>query len=142
MPAEIAAPAETAAPAEAAASDAAAQVGPDCAAVSDVLAGDAGAGLVLNDAERHHVSACLRCQAEQAGYRRMMRAMRALSQRSVGAAPRLELEILGRVDWHDRRWARLASSRAAAAMGGLAAGAAAVAGAVAFAARRRTARFA
>ena len=115
----------------------------ECASMSDALAVIAGGERTFSSSEQHHLAACLRCRVEQSRYRRMMEAMRSLREAPVGGDSRLESQILGYLDSHGRRLARRVSARAAATVGGLAAGAAATAGLIAFAARhRRTASLA
>ncbi len=103
----------------------------------------------LNDPEHEHLSACLRCRAEQVRYRRLMEAMKSLRELPARSDPSLESRILDGIESQRQRLSRRqrlalrVSSRAAAAAGGLAAGAAATAGLMAVATRhRRFARFA
>ena len=115
----------------------------DCGLVSDVLAAAAGSDRSFGPSEQEHLASCLRCRAEQSRYRRMMEAMQSLREAPVPGDSRLESQILLNLDLHGRRWARRARSGVVAAVGGVAAGAAATAGLIAFTARhRRAARLA
>ena len=109
----------------------------DCASVSESLAAAARGERSLGPAEQEHLSACLRCRAEQLRYRRLMEAMRALREHPVGENPRIESQILGLLDTHGGRFARRVPAPAAATLGGMAAGAAAAVGLIALAARHR-----
>lgn len=113
-----------------------------CESVSDVLAAAAGGDDAVGPATADHLASCLRCRVEQSRYRRLMDAMRCLRDAGVHIDPRLESQILTYLDRHGQR-APNARSRLAAAVGGVAAGAAATAGVIAFTARhRRAARLA
>ena len=115
----------------------------DCRSVSDALAAAAGGERAFGPSELDHLASCLRCRVEESRYRRLMDAMRSLREAPVEADARLESQILVHLDQHGRRWAGHARSRLAAAVGGLAAGAAATAGVIAFTHRhRRAARLA
>ena len=115
----------------------------DCAPVSDALAAAAGGERAFGLFELEHLASCLRCQVEESRYRRLMEAMRSLREAPANAGSHLESQILVRLDLHGAQWARRARSRVAATVGGLAAGAAATAGLIAFTARhRRAARLA
>ena len=56
--------------------DEATPIGRSCAALADVLPGVVDGTAVLDRADRRHVERCLRCQAELAHYRKLLRAMR------------------------------------------------------------------
>lgn len=111
----------------------------DCRSVSDALAAAADGDHVFGSWELDHIGSCLRCRAEEARYRRLMEAMRSLRDAPVAEDPRLASQILGHVDLYGRRWARHPSPRVKARVGGLAAGAAAAAGLIAYTARHRRA---
>lgn len=116
---------------------------PDCATVAEELAAVVDGERELDPAALHHVGSCLRCQAEQAQYRRLLRAMRELRDVPIPVDPALEHEILYAIDHQTGRVRAFVSSRIAATIGGLAAGAAAAAGVFAITARqRRVARLA
>ena len=114
-----------------------------CGSVSDALAAVAGGDRAFVPSELDHLASCLRCRVEQSRYRRLMEAVRSLREEPVEGDSRLESEILVHLDLHGHRGTRRAGSRVVAAAGGLAAGAAATAGLIAFTARhRRAARLA
>ena len=113
----------------------------DCVSVSDALAAAAGSDRAFGPLELDHLVTCLRCRAEQSRYRRLLEAMQSLREAPVEEDSRLESEILLTLDLHGRLWARRARSGVVAAVGGLAAGAAATAGLIA-ARHRRAARLA
>ena len=108
-----------------------------CEMVAERFAAVAGGDLDLDDDAIRHVDACLRCQAEQAQYRRLMKAMHDLRGSPVPVDPSLEHEILFALDQHHGRARGIVSSRIAAAIGGVAAGAAAAAGVIAITVRQR-----
>lgn len=114
----------------------------DCAAVGDALALAVGGDQVLSPAEQRHLKTCLRCQVERIRYRTLLRELRSLRRPSPADTGQLEREILSKIDDHDQRWVRRVSSRASAAVGGVAAGAVVTAGVVALAVRRRAVRLA
>lgn len=129
----------------------------DCGSVRDLLAMEAGGDQVLSVSEQRHVSTCLRCQAERVRYRRLMRELRSLRHCSVQDTDHLDVQILARIDFYDKRWTQRLKDRrfirriqeqrwmnrsstgAVAAVGATAAGAAAAVGVLALAARRRRA---
>ena len=111
----------------------------DCGSVSDALAAAAGSDRTLGPLELDHLSTCLRCRAEQSRYQRLMEAMQSLREAPIIKDARLESQILEALDVYGHRWARITNSGVAAAVGGIAAGAAATAGLIA-ARHRRAAR--
>lgn len=111
----------------------------DCVSVSDALAAAAGSDRAFGPMELDHLATCLRCRAEQSRYQRLMEAMQSLREAPVQEDYRLESQILETLDLHGRRLARWAQSGVVAAVGGVAAGAAATAGFIA-ARHRRAAR--
>ena len=114
-----------------------------CASVAEQFAAVAGGESALDRSVVQHVAVCLRCQAEQSQYRRLMKAMRNLRDAPLSVDPALEHEIIFAIDDRDDRTRGIVSSRVAAAIGGVAAGAAAAAGVIALAVRqRRVARLA
>ena len=110
-----------------------------CVSVSDALAATAGSDRAFGPLELDHLATCLRCRAEQSRYQRLMEAMQSLREAPAEEDYRLESQILDTLDLHGRRLARLARSGVVAAVGGVAAGAAATAGLIA-ARHRRAAR--
>ena len=116
---------------------------PTCDEMRDRLSMVADGDQPFSPRESLHVETCLRCQAERAQYRRLMKAMNSLRDHPTPIEANLEYEILGYIDAHGDRLARRAGGRAAATIGGIAAGAAAAAGVIALATRhRRVARLA
>src|SRR5690606_26911416 len=86
-----------------------------------------------------HVGRCLRCQAELAGYRRLVRGLGRLSVTTIDPGPVVLGAILANLDsaGHGGGW----SGRRIAYLGGLAAATAgAAAGAIVFGARSRRGR--
>ncbi|MGH9114938.1 MAG: hypothetical protein ACRDWW_03820 [Acidimicrobiales bacterium] len=59
----------------------------DCTEVADSLPWMAGGGYGVADDVVAHVERCLRCQAEVAGYRRIVRDLRAMRHESVTPPP-------------------------------------------------------
>lgn len=102
-----------------------------CDAVSDELPFIVDGSRRPSRAMEEHLSACLSCQAELAGYRRLLRALRALKDQPVpSAVPELlgaTLSALhGHPSWPARRTSRswaLAGAVAAAGLAALGAGA-------------------
>ncbi len=108
-----------------------------CDSVTEQFASIAGGESTLDDSAVDHVASCLRCQAEQVQYRRLMKAMRDLRDAPVTVDPSLEYEIIFAIDHSTGRVRSIVSSRVAAAIGGVAAGAAAAAGVIAITVRQR-----
>lgn len=96
-----------------------------CEAIAESLPGVIDGTARLDRAERRHVEQCLRCQAELAQYRKLLRAMQALRS-DVGAVPDgLVGTILAHVETAGERGAVRAtlSGRRVAYLGGIAAAA-------------------
>lgn len=96
-----------------------------CEAIAESLPGVIDGTARLDRAERRHVEQCLRCQAELAQYRKLLRAMQALRS-DVGAVPDgLVGTILAHVETTGERGAVRAtlSGRRVAYLGGIAAAA-------------------
>ena len=104
-----------------------------CDQIRELLAGAVDEAGALDTAASRHVGSCLRCQAELAHYRRLLRTLRALRDEPVSMPADLQALILARLDAGARTppWAR----RVAYA-GALAAPAAGAAGAIALVASR------
>jgi recombinational DNA repair ATPase RecF len=98
-----------------------------CETVGEALAGVVDGDAQLDRAERRHAERCLRCQAELAQYRRLLRAMRAL--RSEVAEPPVGLlgDVFAYLDAAGERSAVRATlvGRRVAYIGGIAAATAA-----------------
>ena len=96
-----------------------------CEAVADVLPGVVDGSASLDRSQRRHVEHCLRCQAELAQYRKLLRAMAALRDRRRPAPPTLVTEVLATIETAGERSAVRAAltGRKAAYLGGIAAAA-------------------
>lgn len=99
-------------------------------------------GLTVADIDtRRHVDACLRCQAELAQYRRVLRVLHQLRTEVLEPAPGLLTDILASLEAAGERRAmrNLLSGRRAAYVGGIAAATAAAgaAGAIVLVTRAR-----
>ena len=114
-----------------------------CRALSIDLAGVVDGSSRLDRSERRHVERCLRCQAELAQYRKLLRAMQALRKETATPAPGLLGEVLAAVEAAGERQAvrSVITGRRVAYFGGIAAATAAgAAGAIVLAARSRKGR--
>jgi len=96
-----------------------------CDAVAAVLPGVVDGSAKLDRAERRHVEQCLRCQAELAQYRKLLRAMRALRTATDIAPTGLVTDVLAHIEAAGERRAVRATlnGRKVAYIGGLAAAA-------------------
>ncbi len=107
-----------------------------CSEVVPLLAGVVDGSAVLDRRSAAHVSGCLRCQAEVAQHRRLLRTLRQLRDEPVPVPPDLAALVLGRLDAAtDAGWPGHWGRRVAYA-GALAATAAGAAGAIALVASR------
>ena len=96
-----------------------------CETIADSLPGVVDGSARLDRSERRHVEQCLRCQAELAQYRKLLRAMRSL-RREVGTVPDgLVGTVLAHVESAGERSAVRATltGRRVAYLGGIAAAA-------------------
>ena len=111
-----------------------------CESVAAALPGIVD-GLAVADLDlRRHVDVCLRCQAELAQYRKLLRALHQLRTEVLEPAPGLLADILVSLEAAGERRAmrHLLSGRRAAYVGGIAAATAAgAAGAIVLASRAR-----
>jgi hypothetical protein len=116
------------------------EAGITCASVAEALPGIVD-GVAVADLElRRHVEACLRCQAELAQYRKLLRALHQLRTEVLEPAPGVLADILVTLEAAGERRAmrHLLTGRRAAYVGGIAAATAAgAAGAIVLAARAR-----
>ncbi|MFN8019722.1 MAG: hypothetical protein U0P45_16625 [Acidimicrobiales bacterium] len=104
-----------------------------CEELADLLPGVVDGTTRLDRADRRHVEHCLRCQAELAQYRKLLRAMRTLRATTAAPPAGLVTGVLARVETVGERSAVRAAltGKRAAYIGGIAAAAtAAGAGAV------------
>jgi hypothetical protein len=115
-------------------------MGIQCVDVTDELAGAADGSVRLARGARRHVDHCLRCQAELAQYRKLLRALHQLRTEVLEPAPGLLPDIFATLEAVGERRAmrHLLNGRRAAYVGGIAAAATAgAAGAIVLASRAR-----
>jgi hypothetical protein len=114
-----------------------------CAGVAEALPGIVDGEEVADLDLRRHVDTCLRCQAELAQYRKLLRALHQLRTEVLEPAPGLLPDIFATLEAVGERRAmrHLLSGRRAAYVGGIAAAATAgAAGAIVLASRVRQRR--
>lgn len=114
-----------------------------CEEIRPELAGVVDGTAHLDRTARRHVEHCIRCQAEVAQYRKLLRAMHNLRVDVLEPAPGLLADILATIEEAGERHAvrSLLGGRRAAYLGGIAAATAAgAAGAIVFASRSRRGR--
>ena len=92
-----------------------------CDELTDLLAAT-GEGDLLDARARRHVDSCLRCQAELAQYRKLLRALRALRTEVLTPAPGLVTQVLANLEEAGERHAvrSLLQGRKVAYVGGIA----------------------
>jgi len=112
-----------------------------CEQVADQLADAATGQVLLEEAAAEHVGTCLRCQAEMAQYRRMLRVLRALRTEVLEPSPSQVADVLAALSaaGEQRAVDGLLRGRRVVYVGGLAAAAATAAagGALVLASRSR-----
>jgi len=98
-----------------------------CDEIADELAGVVDGSARLDRPRRRHVEQCLRCQAELAQYRKLLRAMHALRSEVAPAPPGLLGNVMAHLEAAGERQAVRASltGRKVAYIGGIAAATAA-----------------
>lgn len=98
-----------------------------CEAISESLPGVVDGDTKLDRTERRHVERCLRCQAELAQYRKLLRAMQTLRTEIAPPPPGLLGDVLAHLEAAGERSAIRATltGRKAAYLGGIAAATAA-----------------
>lgn len=109
-----------------------------CDDVGTLLAASADDMTLLSAPAASHVSTCLRCQAEQAQYRRILRTMKTLRNDTIEAQPELLGDVLDllRPPADVVKFRRPSGERRRAAIGGIAAAATgAAAGAIVIASK-------
>jgi hypothetical protein len=114
-----------------------------CDDVAEALAAAADGTPVEDRATRRHVERCLRCQADMAQYRKLLRALHNLRTEVLEPAPGLLPEILASLEAAGERHAvrSLLTGRRLAYAGGIAAAATAgAAGAILYASRAKKLR--
>ena len=104
-----------------------------CDQIRELLADAVDETTALDAVASRHVGSCLRCQAELAQYRRLLRTLRSLRHQPVDVPPDLAAVVLARLDAGGRTppWARRV------AMAGALAATAGAAGAIAVVATRK-----
>jgi len=111
-----------------------------CEEIADQLAASADLTQLRDRRARKHVDTCLRCQAEVVQYRKLLKALHALREDLVATPHGLVADVFVKLEAAGERQAvrSLINGRRAAYVGGIAvATAAAGAGAVLLASRRR-----
>jgi hypothetical protein len=98
-----------------------------CEDLAELLPGVGDGSIRLDRADRRHVERCLRCQAELAQYRKLLRAMQSLRATTAEAPRGLLTDVLAQLETAgERRAVRAAlTGRRAAYLGGIAAATAA-----------------
>lgn len=109
----------------------------ECDAVGGLLPAWVAGEADLDKRARDHLAQCLRCQADVARYRRMLRTLHALRPQGDQPSPELLSDIIAGLDgqrrarWSPAPWVAIGVTAAAAA------GAAGAAGVLLWSARRR-----
>ncbi|MEA3018752.1 MAG: hypothetical protein QOI47_276 [Actinomycetota bacterium] len=101
-----------------------------CDELADQLAASADLDTITDRRARAHVETCLRCQAEVAQYRKLLRALHSLREELVATPPGLVGGVLVRLEEAGERQAvrSLLAGRRAAYVGGIAVATAAAGG--------------
>ena len=107
-----------------------------CDDLAPVLPGVVDGSATLGAQGEAHVASCLRCQAEVAQYRRLLRSLRQLRDEPVATPPGLLTAISAHLDCADATAWSGSWARRVAYAGALAATAAGAAGAIAIVASR------
>jgi len=96
-----------------------------CESVADLLPGVIDGTSKLDRADRRHVERCLRCQAELATYRKLLRAMQSLRTSHASRPTTLVTDVLAHLEAAGERSAVRAAltGRKVAYLGGIAAAA-------------------
>ena len=102
-------------------------IAPACEAVAEALPGVIDGSVRLERAQRRHVERCLRCQAELARYRKLLRTMQGLRTVSAPVPTGLVTDVLAHLEAAGERSAIRAalSGHRVAYLGGIAAATAA-----------------
>lgn len=115
----------------------AAATGLGCEDVADVLPGVIDASASLSAQQQAHIDACLRCQAELARYRRLVRVLHSLCGELTEPSPGLLAATLDDLEAEEGGRYSLLARRAAYLGGIVATAAASAAGVLVWATRRR-----
>ena len=112
-----------------------------CDKLAETLAGAADGSVVLDADEQAHVDTCLRCQADLAQYRRVLKAMRTMRSEVLRPPPGLFADIVAGLESAGERQVlrSMITGRRVAYIGGIAAATAAGAAGALLAARSRDA---
>jgi hypothetical protein len=110
--------------------------------MASLLAATGGDTSMLDPRGRTHVEGCLRCQAEVAQYRKLLKALHNLRTEVLTPAPGLVTDILARIEEHGERTAvrSMLKGRRAAYAGGIAVASVAAAGGAAIVLASRSRR--
>ncbi|MDB5876321.1 MAG: hypothetical protein JWQ07_5763 [Ramlibacter sp.] len=113
-----------------------------CEQLTELLAATAGDTAMLDLRSRDHLDGCLRCQAEVAQYRKLLRALRTLRTEVLAPAPGLVSDILVSIEQAGERQAirSVVRGRKAAYVGGIAVASVAAAGGAALVLASRSRR--
>jgi len=79
-----------------------------CDDVARILPEAVGGGAAVEDSVQRHIDSCLRCQAELARYRKMLRGLQLLRTRYLEPAPGLVAQTLALIEEAGEREARRA----------------------------------
>ena len=115
-----------------------------CEQLTDLLAAAGGEPTMLDPDGRDHLEGCLRCQAELAKYRKLLKALQQLRTEVIAPAPGLITDVLLRIEQRGERKAvkSILQGRKAAYVTGIAAASLAAGGAAALVYSRRKFRVA
>jgi len=115
-----------------------------CEQLTDLLAAAGGETQMLDPEGRGHIEGCLRCQAELAQYRKLLKALQTLRTDLLTPAPGLVTDVLLRLEQRGERKAvkSILQGRKAAYVTGIAAASLAAGGAAAIVYSRRKFRVA
>jgi hypothetical protein len=113
-----------------------------CEQLTELLAATAGDTTMLDLRSRGHLDGCLRCQAELAQYRKLLKALRTLRTEVLAPAPGLVSDILVSIEQAGERHAirSVVRGRKAAYVGGIAVASVAAAGGAALVLASRSRR--
>jgi hypothetical protein len=115
-----------------------------CEQLTDLLSATAGEPKLLEPEAKTHLEGCLRCQAELAQYRKLLKALQQLRTEVIAPAPGLVTDVLLRLEERGERKAvkSILQGRKAAYVTGIAAASLAAGGAAALVYSRRKFRVA
>lgn len=113
-----------------------------CDQLGDLLAATAGDAIEFDHEAQAHVAGCLRCQAEVAQYRKLLKALRTLRTEVLTPAPGLVADVLASIEQAGERHAlrSVLQGRKVAYAGGIAVAGVAAAGGAALVLASRSRR--